>query len=184
MIPGWGGSGPEHWQSLWERQYGAAWVEQDDWDDPQPAAWLSRLAEVVAATPGELVLVAHSLGVSTVALWAARGEVPERVRGALLVSPPDLEGPGDTEQARVLARFRLPDHQPLPFPALVVVSENDPYIRFERAEALADAWEATLVTAGEAGHINVESGHGAWPEGQVLLSEVLHAWTPPEISRF
>lgn len=182
MVPGWQGSGPEHWQRRWAEKYGAVWVEQDDWENPQPGAWVRRLAEVVAATPGELVLVAHSLGVSTVALWARGGEVPERVRGALLVAPPDLEQPG--EAAEVLGRFRQPELLPLPFPALLVASENDPYSRFERAEQLAEGWAATLVTAGEAGHINVASGHGDWSEGEVLLSEALHAWTPPEISRF
>lgn len=74
--------------------------------------------------------------------------------------------------------------QELPFPALVVASENDPFARFERAEAFADAWGAAFISAGEAGHINVASGHGDWPDGEVLLGEALHAWTPPDIVRF
>ncbi len=184
FVPGWHGSGPEHWQSIWEQKFGGGRVEQDDWQHPDPLAWTARLADVVRATPGELVLVAHSLGVPTVVRWAAEGQVPERVRGALLVSPPDLERPADPETQGVLRRFLPLPETPLPFPALVVASENDPYSSFERAEQMADAWDAAFVTAGEAGHINVESGHGAWPEGEVLLGEVLHAWTPPEISRF
>ncbi|GMA13909.1 serine hydrolase family protein [Deinococcus metallilatus] len=181
LVPGLGDSGPEHWQSLWERKYGAARVRQDDPDQPDPECWAARLDEVVRTTPGELVLVAHSLGVPTVAHWAARFDVPERVRGALLVAPPDPERQGALEEVR---RFVPWPTGPLPFPALVVASENDPYATFERAQAFADAWGAEFVTAGEAGHINTESGHGEWPEGEVLLSEALHAWTPPDITRF
>ena len=33
------------------------------------------------------------------------------------------------------------------------------------ARTFADAWGATLVPAGDAGHIDAASGHGPWPEG-------------------
>ncbi|MEW6420974.1 MAG: alpha/beta fold hydrolase [Deinococcota bacterium] len=180
LVPGLGDSGPGHWQTLWEQKFGAVRVRQDQPDQPDPETWVARLGEVVRNTPGELVLVAHSLGVLTVASWAARFEVPERVRAALLVAPPDPERPAALEEVRRFAPLPL---KPLPFPALVVASENDPHAVFEWAEALADTWNAAFVTAGEAGHINTASGHGEWPEGEVLLSEVLHAWTPPDITR-
>ena len=32
MVPGWNGSGPDHWQSRWERNLKTARrIEQDDW---------------------------------------------------------------------------------------------------------------------------------------------------------
>ncbi|MPY68324.1 serine hydrolase family protein [Deinococcus sp. SDU3-2] len=181
IVPGLGDSGPEHWQTLWERKFGAARVRQDDPEEPDPHAWAARLDEVVRDTPGELVLVAHSCGVPTVAHWAAHFEVPERVRGALLVAPPDPERPNAPEEVR---RFAPLPSAPLPFPALVVASENDPYAASKWAEALADTWGAEFVTAGEAGHLNTASGHGDWPDGEVLLSECLHAWTPHPFTRF
>ena len=180
IVPGLGDSGPEHWQTLWEQKFGAVRVRQDRPDQPEPNAWAARLDEVVRNTPGALVLVAHSLGVSTVAAWAARFAVPERVRAALLVAPPDPERPDALEEVR---RFAPLPSRPLPFPALVVASENDPYAAFEWAEALAASWDAAFVTAGAAGHLNTASGHGEWPEGEVLLSELLHAWTPSHITR-
>lgn len=181
IVPGLGGSGPDHWQTLWEQKFGAVRVRQDDPAQPDPVHWAARLQEMIEATPGELVLVAHSLGVLTVAHWATRHAVPERVRGALLVAPPDPERPDALDEVR---RFAPLPAGPLPFPALVVASENDPYAASEWAEALAETWEAEFVTAGEAGHINTVSGHGDWPEGEVLLGECLHAWTPPVITRF
>ena len=182
IVPGLGGSGPQHWQSLWETKFGGVRVVQDDWDHPTPAAWTARLHEVIEATPGELVLVAHSCGVPTVAHWAARTGGHARVRGALLVAPPDVDLPLlDFPAVAALAPQPL---GPLPFPALVVSSETDPFVTLDRAQAFAEAWEAEFVTAGEAGHLNTGSGHGDWPEGEILLSEVLHAWTPPDIARF
>jgi predicted alpha/beta hydrolase family esterase len=88
------------------------------------------------------------------------------VRGALLVAP------GDVEQADVAAW--IPGWAPiarqrLPFPAVLVASRNDPYCRFERAQALASDWGARFIDAGERGHINAESGLGVWPEGLALL---------------
>lgn len=182
IVPGLGDSGPGHWQSLWEQKFGAARVRQDDPDRPTPASWAARLQEVIEATPGELILVAHSCGVPTVAHWARLFGGHERVRGALLVSPPDVERPHPDFPA--VAQMAPQPLDPLPFPALVVASENDPFCTPERAESFANAWGAAFVMAGEAGHINVDSGHGEWPEGEVLLSEVLHVWTPQGFTRF
>lgn len=184
IVPGLGDSGPQHWQTLWEHKYGAARVRQDDPDSPTPEGWSARLQEVIEATPGELVLVGHSCGVPTIVHWATLYGGHERVRGALLVAPTDVEAP------ETLAPYPAAGHMAplpmteLPFPALVIASENDPYSSFERAAEMAAAWDAEFVSAGEAGHINVASGHGEWEGGEVLLSECLHAWTPPEISRF
>lgn len=198
IVPGLGGSAPEHWQSLWEARFGGVRVCQDDPDAPDPVAWAARLGEVVAATPGELILVAHSCGVLTVSDWAAQIQgagdggaeyggagdgVPGRVRGALLVAPPDPADPGALALAPALSAYAGFSPAPLPFPALVVGSETDPYAAPEYAPRLAEIWDAAYVSAGEAGHLNVASGHGEWPEGEVLLSEALHAWTPPALSR-
>ncbi|AWN22110.1 alpha/beta hydrolase [Deinococcus irradiatisoli] len=181
FVPGLGSSGPQHWQTLWQGKFGGVRVEQDDWNAPTPESWAARLHEVIEATLGDLLLVAHSAGVLTVAAYAQRYASSPRVSGALLVAPPDVERADMPQEVYPLRAVPL---AALPFPALVVASENDPYATFERAAELAEAWEAELVTVGEAGHINVESGHGEWEEGEILLSEVLHAWTPPDIVRF
>jgi ParB family chromosome partitioning protein len=104
-----------------------------------------------------VVLAAHSLGCILTAWWAAHSRHTAKVRGALLVAP------GDVEQADVAAW--IPGWAPiarqrLPFPAVLVGSRNDPYCRFERAQALASDWGARFIDAGERGHINAESGLG------------------------
>ena len=43
------------------------------------------------------------------------------------------------------------------------------------AEKLAGLWGATLVDAGETGHINAASGHGPWPEGLLQFGKFLRA---------
>ena len=184
IVPGLGDSEPQHWQSLWEHKYGAARVQQDDPEAPTPESWAARLQETIEATPGELVLVGHSCGVLTIVHWARLYGGHKRVRGALLVGPTDAEQPGMAEKEPEVPKLAPVPMDALPFPALVVASENDPYVTLERAQEMADAWDAVLVNAGEAGHINVKSGHGDWPDGEILLSECMHAWTPPEISRF
>jgi uncharacterized protein len=49
IIPGLGGSGPDHWQSLWQaRLPDARRVEQADWDKPDRAGWIAQLDAAVA----------------------------------------------------------------------------------------------------------------------------------------
>ena len=183
IVPGLGDSGPQHWQTLWEHKFGAARVRQDDPENPTPEAWAARLQEVIEATPGELVLVAHSCGVPTVLHWAANYQ-NERVRGAMLVAPPDTDNATLKRDHPAACQMAPVPLTPLPFPALVIASENDPFASIERAQDFARAWEAEFISAGEAGHINMASGHGDWPDGEILLSEAMHAWTPPDIVRF
>ena len=61
----------------------------------------------------------------------------------------------------------------LPFPSILVASRNDPYIQWERAVMLANAWGARLHDAGNAGHINTDAGYGPWPEGERLLAQLI-----------
>jgi predicted alpha/beta hydrolase family esterase len=60
----------------------------------------------------------------------------------------------------------------LPFRTIVVASRNDPYVTFPRAAAMAEAWGAELVDAGNAGHINTTAGYGEWREGEKLVARL------------
>jgi predicted alpha/beta hydrolase family esterase len=61
----------------------------------------------------------------------------------------------------------------LPFPSLLVASQNDPYIEFGRARRLASFWGSAFIDAGAAGHINAESGLGKWSYGRTLLDRLV-----------
>src|SRR5216683_454300 len=98
-IPGLWNSGPEHWQTNWERERGDA----------------------------RRVLAAHSLGCCTVAHLARDAASAElaRVCGALLVAPSDVEAPSYPAGTEGFAPMPLAR---LPFACIVVGSSNDEYV--------------------------------------------------------
>ena len=170
ILPGLGNSGPGHWQHRWaERFKGGRIVEQDEWDDPDLRDWTAAIVEAVEAAQKPVVLIAHSLAVSALVHAAPRFPAG-KVKGALLVSPPDHEGKAIPREAE---SFGSVPRDPLPFPSLLVVSNNDELVSPERAADMAAAWGSELHFAGEAGHINVASGHGPWPEGLLMFTRLM-----------
>lgn len=173
FVPGYRNSGPGHWQRLWQQRYrGSHWVEQRDWEQPQLTDWVAGLQQTVTAVASEVLLVAHSLGCLTVAHWAAAHH-SDKVCGALLVAPPDLQAHDSIVPQ--LREFALPDADALPFPSLLVASDNDPYCHLDSAKDLALAWDSEFVNVGAAGHINVASGHGSWLQGELLLRRLIES---------
>lgn len=172
-VPGLGGSGPSHWQSLWERaRPDTTRVELGMWSMPHRNAWVTKLDQAISAARAPVVLAAHSLGCLAVAWWAELSGQPYGwpVAGALLVAPPDVDRPGAAHEIQAFAPTPM---KPLPFPSLLVASADDPWIDIDRAHSLAAAWGSHFVDAGPQGHLNAASGLGWWPEGQELLARVL-----------
>lgn len=170
LLPGWQDSDPDHWQSRWERRLGALRVQQDDWWWPRRGDWMARLDEVLLGDERPAVLVAHSLGCQLVAAWAGHSRHTARVVGALLVALPDIERSDMPPQLQAWAPV---PRRPLPFPAVAVLSEDDPYCSLARGRAMADDWGCTRVEPGARGHLNSASGLGDWAEGQALLRGLL-----------
>ncbi len=171
ILPGLGDSGLSHWQTLWQLSTpGARRVEQLDWDHPVLPEWIDRLQDAVVEAPSPVVLVAHSLACVLVTHWARSGAAG-RVAAAMLVAPADVESEARTPPHSW--GFAPIPRDPLPFPTLVVASSDDSYVEIERAREFASSWRARLVEIGRAGHINGNSGLGAWPEGRRLLNEML-----------
>ncbi|MBC8130306.1 MAG: alpha/beta hydrolase [Rhizobiaceae bacterium] len=179
IIPGYRGSEPGHWQRHWALDNPSSEVvEQQDFIRPDLADWLHRLEAYLAAAPGA-VLVAHSLGCALVAHLASRPSAAH-VGGALLVAPADVDVLSN--DITDFATFAALPRGELPFPSILVASRDDPFMRYARAEAFAAAWGAGLVDLGKAGHINVASGFGPWPEG-VILAEALRARKAANVER-
>ena len=171
IVPGWRDSGPGHWQTLWaERLPQARRVVQDDWHTPTRSAWVARLEETVLEQPSPVVIVAHSLGCITTAHM--KPEAAARVRGALLVAP------ADPERRAVLSDFAPVPYAALPYRSILVASSNDPYCPIRLAGAYARAWGSEFVRLQNAGHINVDSGHGEWPLGRALLQSLMEVEPP------
>ena len=136
IVPGWGGSGADHWQTRWADAGGAVRVELADWYDPKRDAWLAAIESAFTLQsrrdPRPPVIIAHSLGCIAVAEWART--TPRAVRAAFLVAPADVDR---TECASMFHDFQPLPRTPLPFRSLVVTSDNDPHVTLARAEDLA-----------------------------------------------
>ena len=170
-LPGWQGSGAQHWQIRWANLYGDQVVEQHDWMQPLRGDWITRLEDAVqnqlSQNPDQnIAFVAHSLGCHLLASWAALSPNVKHVAGALLVAPPDTARADFPPQ---MHSWRKPVLNKLPFQTTLVASSDDPFSSLSASEALAQLWGADLIKLGARGHINAESGLGDWPEGRALL---------------
>ncbi len=166
IVPGYTNSGPNHWQSRWERKLSTARRVEQNWVKPVREEWAANVAAAVSAATRPVVLVAHSLGVAAAVL--AVPEFGKAVAGAFFVAPPEVENP--EIRPRHLMTFGPYPRDPLPFPSLLIASRNDPFSSFEAAEDIAGAWGSLFIDAGNAGHLNAESGHGPWPEGSLTFA--------------
>ena len=173
-VPGLDGSGPEHWQTLWERKLDRCQrVQMGDWAFPERTKWVRRLDQEIRNAPAPVLIAAHSLGCLAVAWWAKERwslGSQERVIGALLVAPPDVErGPGRVR----MASFAPIPREALPFPSLLVASRNDSFASLHTAARIAAMWGSTVIEVGRLGHINAESGIGEWSEGLQLMASLV-----------
>ncbi|OOG41833.1 alpha/beta hydrolase [Polaromonas sp. A23] len=170
ILPGWQNSGPDHWQSRWERAHDYTRVDEHDWMRPLRGDWIARLEEVLLACDEAVVLVAHSLGCIQIAAWASHSKNTSRVKGALMVAPPDVER---EDLRQMLSGWAPVPLQPLPFPAIVFASSDDPFCAPARSAQFAAAWGAGRIAAGPRGHLNADSGLGDWPEAHEHLLELM-----------
>ncbi|MHC9245965.1 RBBP9/YdeN family alpha/beta hydrolase [Aeromonas jandaei] len=162
LVPGLHNSGPDHWQSRWHEHF-PYWQRMTGlpWEKPDLTVWSAKLASKLRSRRSRVHLVAHSFGALT-AIAAARLQ-PEKVASLFLVAPADP------------ARFGIVDERlegPLQVSAQLVASRNDPWMSFERAEYWSRQWQVPLFDAGNAGHINAQSGHGDWYQGLELLGSL------------
>lgn len=173
IIPGLNGSGPNHWQTRWQEcRNDCVRVELGDWESPTRTGWIDAIESSVTHSAAQVVLVGHSLGSLAIMWWAARASPAQQAKvvGAMLVAPPDVGQQGCDLR---LLRFAPLPPGPLPFPALLVASANDPYASLARARRMAQDLGATFVDIGEAGHINAASSLDDWPQGQALLAYLI-----------
>ncbi|RVU34826.1 serine hydrolase family protein [Hwanghaeella grinnelliae] len=189
LLPGLGGSGRDHWQAIWaDRDPAVRIVEQLDWDRPDPVAWQARLTATVGQRGDQrgdrrgdrrggqrgsdrFVLVAHSLGCALAVRWALCAEIPPAAM--MLVAPADVDSADHTPE--VVRGFAPMPMEKLPCLSAVVASADDPYIDQDRAAAFAWAWGAVYHPLGKLGHLNGQSGIGAWAQGRAILDDLIAA---------
>jgi len=166
IIPGLGNSEPEHWQTYFERSGdNFQRINQTEWEQPACHDWIATIQRTLSdCDPPNVVLIGHSLGCTTIAHWAAAYNTI--IKGAMLVAPSDTEAPSYTFPT---IGFDSVPTAPILFPTVVVASTTDQYVTLARAAAFAKNWGSRFVNIGDAGHINVASGHGTWDQGLEIL---------------
>ncbi len=118
VVPGYHGSGPNHWQTWLERQRPAAQrVRGIDWERPKLATWAQAVRNEIDGASRPVLLVAHSFG--CLATVVAAADQVEKIAGVIFVAPADPE------------RFQQGLTQTLPdcflgFQSVLIASENDP----------------------------------------------------------
>ena len=178
FVPGLRDHVEEHWQT-----HAARALPSSVTAPPLTTDRLSRAARVAAvdaalrAIEGDVVIAAHSAGCLMTAHWA---ESPTRkIKGALLATPAGVETPlppGYPSFDDLKANGWIPiPRSPLPFPAIVAASRNDPLARFEKVAELSAAWGAELLDVGDVGHLNPAAGFGPWPAGLELIARLAAA---------
>ena len=173
VAPGLDDSGPGHWQTLWQRRHPEMTrIVQDDFATPDLARWASTIAGAVEASERPPVIVAHSFGCLATVRAVLAYELT--LAGALLVAPADPDRFG-------VAHGLLGG--PLPCQSTLVASTSDPWLKFVKAGALAAEWGSRLVSAGRAGHVNADSGHGTWPAGLGLLRDLAERTVAADATR-
>ena len=176
IVPGVGGSEYNHWQTwLQQRLTRCSRVQQKDWNHPVLQKWIIEFVNMLQAIPEDMQIVAHSFGcLTSVAALAQHPELNAKVKNLLLVAPANPARFGENgfaldSQTDYSAYFQ---QLKLQVPTKLLISENDPWLSFEDAHLLAQAWKIKPVNLGAVGHVNVASGFGPFPEiKQYLISE-------------
>lgn len=175
IVPGYGDSSSNHWQGVWLKHFpNAVKVVQKDWIHVDSHHWVHALDSAIQLAKEPIILVGHSLGCSTILFWIHSKESKKsihKIKGALLAAPPDPHSVA--YRALSIKGFDPLPLDPLPFPSILVASENDPFLTVEQGRYFADCLGSEFINIGKKGHIGEDSGVGEWTEGKALLKKFL-----------
>jgi predicted alpha/beta hydrolase family esterase len=164
LLHGWGGSDYPHWQS-WlageiARDYGCVnFLRFLDAQQPKLQVWMQQLEDTLEDFRPDIV-VCHSLANT---LWfhlCNTQKISANIQKLYLVAPPSME----------CSITELQEFFPLKVPkklysdeTLLITSTNDPYMTQEEAKILQKVLDVPMKIIQNGGHLNVQSGYGAWP---------------------
>lgn len=171
-VPGLGGSGDLHWQTFWEKAHPEiVRVEQADWDNPVCDIWMEELQKTIKhAGDKPVILIGHSLGCATIVHAAAANKL-QGIAGAFLVAMPDVER---VDFPKECIGFNPMPRRALPFPSVMIASENDPYIASAELKKWADILKSEFISVGLREHISTAAKLEYWEEGQELFVDFLN----------
>ena len=124
IIPGINNSGPQHWQTFWEHQYGFTRIKQEDWDHPVFEEWKDNLVESIESNKYKKnnILIAHSLG--CLLTVKSLSTIQDYIGGLFLVAVPN---PDTAFFSGQLKTFRDIPCENLKIPGYLVYSGNDEF---------------------------------------------------------
>jgi uncharacterized protein len=174
IVPGLNNSDEFHWQTLWEKSSpNFIRVQQENWNTPVCSDWVNNIEKTVFKySRKKIFIVAHSLGCLATVHWA--GKTNQKIAGALIVAPPDIENP---LLKGIIKGFGPIPNRPLPFNSLLVASSDDEYIDIEKASLYSKYWGSRFINVGSKGHINTKSGIGVWGQGLHFLFSLINSDT-------
>lgn len=167
IVPGVGGSDEQHWQTWLENSVAcSSRVMQADWNKPILNEWVNQLFQHIQTIKKPIQIVAHSFGcLTTIAAINQYPVLKHWIDSIILVAPANPTRFNSTGFGTNTDNFvELFQQFHISIPTLMIISENDPWLEFDDAIAYAKLWNVPYVNQGCAGHINVASGFGAWPE--------------------
>jgi uncharacterized protein len=169
IVPGWQGSGPDHWQTWLAEQLHAAgrevrYPELPEPDQPALDAWLAALTAALDGLPDDgFDVVGHSLGA---VLWlhhVASGPATPRPARVALIAPPSPH----TTIPELAPFFPVPlDIDAVRRAAggtVLVGGDDDPYTPEGIALAYGRPLKMPTTVIAGGGHLNPDSGYGPWP---------------------
>lgn len=167
-----------YWQRHWaDSRIDCSIVDMGASYRPDRNSWITRLDQATRCAGAPVLLVGHGVGALAIAWWASLcgQEIESTVVGALLIGPTDPAMANDRERMQSFAP--LP-HTILPFPSLVVASENDPAVSIDRAFSIARQWGSGFARFGACGHFGIADGLDEWDQGEQLLDAFIDLIEP------
>jgi predicted alpha/beta hydrolase family esterase len=178
LLPDLDSDSPSYWQRQWAASRSdASIVDLGSSHRPDRNNWITRIDHATRCAGAPILLVGHGAGALAIAWWAmlCAQENESTVAGALLIGP---SHPAAMEHGDRLASFAPSPQTILPFPSLVVASENDPALPVDHAFSIARQWGSGFARFGDCGRFGVDDGLGAWQQGEQLLNAFIDLIEP------
>ncbi|EKN64501.1 hypothetical protein BABA_23173 [Neobacillus bataviensis LMG 21833] len=169
IIHGLGGSGAGHWQSwlakeLTNRNYHVCYPTFSSFDAPNRVVWLEELHAAIKTIPAnhQLTVVTHSLGCLLWLHYAAKHNklIAKQV---ILVAPPSPTVILSEAKTFYPVPLKKSNLSRAAEETLFIHSTNDPYCTMKDAKSYLNLGFPSIVLP-NSGHINIDSGHGKWPQ--------------------
>ncbi len=170
----------DHWQQwlhdqLKAKDFEVVMPQLSNADHPDRAQWLQEAKQAIGdSNPEELILVGHSLGVTTALDYLEQTDKEVNA----LVSVAGFYADYGSELNSYFLRAKAVDVEKVRHNltnGYVIFSDNDPYVDQKALQELADALLVDPIIIPGGGHFNTEAGYTEFPKLLELILEIADA---------